>query len=50
MPLKHTREVSDEKIKELIEAEDACIFLLLGSCLLLGLFIQFKLLDEPVAH
>jgi len=50
LKLKHAREASGEKNEEVMKAEDAYMFPLLGSGVLLGLYILFKVFDKDLVN
>lgn len=50
LKLKHHREASGEKNEEVMKAEDAYMFPLLGSGVLFGLYMLFKLFDKDLVN
>ncbi|CEG48338.1 aspartyl protease family [Plasmopara halstedii] len=50
LKLKHAREASGEKNEEVMKAEDAYMFPLLGSGVLLGLYVLFKIFDKDLVN
>lgn len=50
LKLKHHREASGEKNEEVMKAEDAYMFPLLGSGVLFGLYILFKVFDKDLVN
>lgn len=50
LKLKHHREASGEKNDEVMKAEDAYMFPLLGSGVLFGLYMLFKIFDKDMVN
>ncbi|TMW64318.1 hypothetical protein Poli38472_012940 [Pythium oligandrum] len=50
LKLKHHREASGEKNDEVMKAEDAYMFPLLGSGVLFGLYMLFKIFDKDLVN
>jgi minor histocompatibility antigen H13 len=50
LKLKHHREASGEKNEEVMKAEDAYMFPLLGSGVLFGLYLLFKVFDKDLVN
>ncbi|KAL4087697.1 hypothetical protein PRIC1_013585 [Phytophthora ramorum] len=50
LKLKHERAASGEKNEEVMKAEDAYMFPLLGSGVLLGLYVLFKVFDKDLVN
>lgn len=50
LKLKHHREANGEKNEEVMKAEDAYMFPLLGSGVLFGLYMLFKLFDKDLVN
>ncbi|RLN63690.1 hypothetical protein BBP00_00003954 [Phytophthora kernoviae] len=50
LKLKHQREASGEKNEEVMKAEDAYMFPLLGSGVLFGLYVLFKVFDKDLVN
>ncbi|RLN26370.1 hypothetical protein BBJ28_00002339 [Nothophytophthora sp. Chile5] len=50
LKLKHHREASGEKNEEVMKAEDAYMFPLLGSGVLFGLYLLFKIFDKDMVN
>lgn len=50
LKLKHHREASGEKNEEVMKAEDAYMFPLLGSGVLFGLYLLFKIFDKDLVN
>ncbi|KAJ0398831.1 hypothetical protein P43SY_004962 [Pythium insidiosum] len=50
LKLKHHREASGEKNEEVMKAEDAYMFPLLGSGVLFGLYVLFKIFDKDLVN
>ncbi|DBA01101.1 TPA: hypothetical protein N0F65_001729 [Lagenidium giganteum] len=50
LKLKHHREASGEKNEEVMKAEDAYMFPLLGSGVLFGLYVLFKVFDKDLVN
>ncbi|CAH0478364.1 unnamed protein product [Peronospora belbahrii] len=50
LKLKHAREASGEKNEEVMKAEDAYMFPLLGSGVLVGLYLLFKIFDKDLVN
>lgn len=50
LKLKHHREASGEKNDEVMKAEDAYMFPLLGSGVLFGLYLLFKIFDKDMVN
>jgi minor histocompatibility antigen H13 len=50
LKLKHHREANGEKNEEVMKAEDAYMFPLLGSAVLFGLYLLFKVFDKELVN